>query len=71
MHMSLVQKDLMKPQVPKVSSQSQRHLLSEERLRTAKPLVERLFLREKRLSNAQVRGLCEESAGPSPREMVF
>jgi hypothetical protein len=27
-------------------------------------------LREKRLSNAQVRGLCEANAGPAPRGMV-
>jgi hypothetical protein len=31
---------------------------------------ERLFLREKRLSNAQGRGLCEANAGHAPRGMV-
>ena len=35
-----------------------------------KPLVERPFLREKRLSNAQGRGLCEANAGHAPRGMV-
>jgi hypothetical protein len=28
------------------------------------------FLREKRLSNAQGRGLCEANAGHAPREMI-
>ena len=35
-----------------------------------RPLVERLFLREKRLSDAQGRGLCEANAGHVPREVV-
>jgi len=29
------------------------------------------FLREKRLSNAQVRGLCEANTGPAPRRIVY
>ena len=36
----------------------------------SRPLVERPFLREKRPSNAQGRGLCEAKAGHAPRAMV-
>jgi hypothetical protein len=35
-----------------------------------RPLVERTFLREKRLSDAHGRGLCEANAGHAPRGMV-
>ena len=37
---------------------------------TAQNGSERLFLREKRLSNAQARGLCEANAGYAPRRVV-
>jgi hypothetical protein len=38
--------------------------------KNGRPLVEGPFLREKRLSNAQGRGLCEANAGHAPWKMV-
>jgi hypothetical protein len=38
--------------------------------KNGRPLVERPFLREKRLSNAQGRGPCEANAGHAPWGLV-
>jgi hypothetical protein len=45
--------------------------VSENGSENGRSLVEKPFLREKRLSNAQGRGVCEATAGHAPRGMVY